>query len=213
MKVFVFLLSIVTAIGSFLTFGREYETAYFSRSPSMTIFSTLAYSGDDIRLPLSSRGMRELFAVCADIQLGFLYQFQTPEVQRAIDARCTSVANNALAHNPTYSAAHTIAMFSAQDAEKIAQSLILSQITAPTEAWNAKLRLIKALSLYGMGNAALDSALRSDITLLVQSRGGRVWLAGLYKRQVAARPILIAVIEQRPFREKSSFLSEVRKLG
>lgn len=213
MKILVFLLSLATAIGSFVTFGREYDIAYFSRSPDTTIFSEIANHPDFARRPLSSRGMRELVTACGDVQLGLMYRLQTPEVQDAVDTHCARMAKAILRRNPTYSGAHTIAMLSAKDAPQIVQSAILSQMTAPFESWNAKLRLGKALSLFGTQDPDLDRALQLDITFLMQSQGGRVWLAALYKRQVSARPVLAKIIDERPYREKASFLNEVRKLG
>lgn len=213
MKIFVFFLSFVSAIGSFLTFGREYDVAYFSRSSQLNIFSTISGDSNFVQLPLSSRGMRELFTICADSQLGLLYKLQTSDVQRAVDANCAHTAANAIRRNPTYSAPHTIAMLSAQNVPQIAENLVLSHITAPTESWNAKLRLTKGLPLFGAGYGNVDAALGADITLLVQSSGGRTWLAALYKRDPSSRSILTKIIDERPFREKASFLNEVRKLG
>ena len=213
MKVILFLLSLSSFVGSALTLGRETGVAYFSRSSADAIFYDLAFGTDAIDLPLSGRGKRELFETCAGALQGLIYAMQTSEVRQAMDDRCAAYVARDLMRNPTYSAAYTVQMLTAEDPSRVAAAMVLSQVTAPSESWNAKLRLKKGLSLYGSGRSDADSSLRSDIIFLVQTHGGRVWLAGLYKQNDSARAVIVETIDARPASEKADFLKEVAKLG
>lgn len=213
MRVILVVLSLFSLVGAALTVSREAGAAYFSRSSDDAIFYELAFGDDRIALPLSSRGNRELFETCAGALQDLIYAMQTDDVRRAMDDRCAAFAARSLVRNPTYSAAYTLDMLTSEEPAHIADALVLSHATAPTEAWNAKLRLKKGLALYGSGKADVDTALRSDISFLVQSRGGRAWLAGLYKQNEAARAVIVETIDARPTNEKADFLKEVAKLG
>lgn len=213
MKVILFLLSLSSLVGSVLTLGRETGVAYFSRSSEDVIFYDLAFGTEAIDLPLSSRGKRELFETCAGALQGLIYAMQTSEVRRAMDDRCAAYATRDVMRNPTYSAAYTVQMLTSEEPLRVANAMVLSQVTAPSESWNAKLRLKKGLPLYGGGKSDVDSALRSDIIFLVQSQGGRAWLAGLYKQNAGARSVIVETIDARPTIEKADFLKEVAKLG
>lgn len=213
MKVVVFLVSVLALIGGYISFSREYGVAYFSRSPEFTIFQDLASDAALIRLPLSARGMRELFAVCGAVQQGVIYALQPKEVQQVIDGKCLTLSNQALIENPTYAAAHTIKMMSSTIPADIRATMILSQKTSAYESWDAKLRLAKSIDLNGAGDPNFDAAIRSDIIFLVQTDGGSTWLANLYARKPKARAILTQTIETRPASEKASFLAKVRAGG
>ena len=213
MKLIAFTLALLAVSGAATTFGREYRVAYFARSPELAAYDALAYKSGIPAIPLSSRSMREVFETCATVQQGLIYAFQPSDTQHAVDAACGELARKALVRNPTYSAAHTIVMLSSTAPDEIASALVLSQITAPRESWNAKLRLGKGLPLHGSGRQALDRALESDIAFMVQTPGGRAWLARLYQGGPALRPAIVSVIDRRPNNEKAAFLQEVRRLG
>lgn len=213
MKVVLFVFSVFALVGGFLSFGREYSVAYFSRSPDFEIFEVMSSDAALARLPLSARGMRELFAVCGSLQQGPLYALQPSEVRQVIDGKCHRLAKEALVKNPTYAAAYTIKMMSSTRSQDIREAMVLSQKTSAFESWDAKLRLSKSIALVGTGDAEFDAALRDDIVFLVQTSGGRTWLASLYKRIPAAHAILIQIIESRPADEKADFLQKVRANG
>jgi hypothetical protein len=213
MKLIVFLLSLFSLIGSTLTLGREVKAAYFSRNSEREIFYELAFGTDPIDLPLSSGGKREVLETCAGALQGTMYAFQPNEVRQAMDSRCAAFASRILVLDPTYSAAYTVQMLSSADPEASADPLVMSQLTGPSGSWNAKLRLFKGMSLYGTGKSDVDAALRSDILFLVQTYGGRVWLARLYKKNDTARTVIVETIDKRPTSEKTHFLREVAKLG
>ena len=213
MKVIIFLMSLFSLVGSALTLGREAGAAYFSRSSEREIFYDLAFGTAAIDLPLSSSGKREILETCARALQGTIYGLQPDEVRRSMDSRCAAFASRTLVLDPTYSAAHTVQMLSSADSEASAESLVMSQLTGPSESWNAKLRLFKGMPLYGSGKSDLDAVLRSDILFLVQTYGGRVWLARLYKKNDTARPVIVETIDERPTNEKAHFLREVSKLG
>lgn len=206
-------LAAIAVLGAAATFGKEYDVAFFARSPEYAAFETLSSEAGAPGTPFSSRAVRELLMTCGGVQQGLLYAFQPSEIQDQVDANCTRTAEAVLMRNPTNAAAHTIIMYSSREPEVIAQSMIRSQATAPREAWHAKLRLQKSLSYYGTGNAAADSASEADITFLVQSSGGRTWLARLYQDQPEQRPVITQVVGQRSNEEKQRFIWEVRKLG
>lgn len=212
MKMFAAVLGLVAALGALATFGREYDVAFFARSSDLATFESLASGARLPQTPFSNRAMREVLMTCGAVQQGLLYALQPPEVQDRVDTSCTQIAAAVLVRNPTYAAAHTIVMFSAKDSATTIQSLIRSQATAPREAWHAKLRLRKGLPLYDSANTAAKRAIESDIAFLVQSFGGRSWLARLYKDKIAQRPVIVRVVEQRPNDEQVAFLREVRKL-
>lgn len=213
MKLLALMLSLLAVSGAAATFGRESAVAYFARSPALAAFNNLAYDTEKPPIPLSLHGMRDLFTTCGSVQQGLLYTLQTSETRMAVDAACGALARAVLERNPTYSAAHTIQMFSATGSAEITQALILSQLTAPRESWHAKLRLIKGMEFYGSGMTSADDALDADIRFLVQTFSGRAWLAKLYRQDIASRPALARVIETRPDNEKAAFLREVRSLG
>lgn len=213
MKLLAFTLSLLAFSGAAATFGREYGVAYFARSSDISAFNTLAYDVYMPKIPLSSRGMHELFTRCASVQQGLIYALQPSETRAAVDAACVSMARKVLDRNPTYSAAYTIMMLSSFQPADITRSLILSQMTAPRESWAAKLRLRKGMPFHGAGQSAVDNALESDIRFLVQSSGGRAWLAKLYQGDKNFRPVIVGVIDNRPDAEKAAFLQEVRRLG
>ena len=212
MKLSAFMLCLFAFSGVCATVGREYDVAYFTRSSDLSAFGTLA-NAETPELPYSSRAMRELFATCGSVQQGLIYALQSSEAQAAVDSACIVLARKVMQRNPTYSAAHTIAMFSSSEPADITGSLILSQITAPRESWNAKLRLLKGLPLYGPGQSDLNGALESDIRFLSQSFGGRTWLAALYQSDKQVRSTIAGIIDTRPDKEKAAFLQEVRRIG
>lgn len=213
MKVVLFVFSVLVLLGGFLSFGREYGVAYFSRSPEFTIFQDLSSDADLVRLPLSARGMRELFAVCGAVQQGTIYALQPLEIRQVIDGKCLMLSQQALVKNPTYSAAYTIKMMSSTTPQDIRAAMVLSQKTSAYESWDAKLRLVKSVALVGTGDAEFDAALRADIVFLAQTDGGRTWLASLYRRIPAAHSILSQTIAARPAAEKADFLRKVRSDG
>lgn len=213
MKFVLLLASVVSLLGGYMAFGREYDVAYFSRSPEFTIFEEMSSPSSVLLLPFSARGMRELFAVCGNLQQGVIYALQPLEVQQVIDGNCLALAQAALKANPTYSAAHTIKMMSSSQPQEIRDSMILSQKTSAFESWDAKLRLAKSISFFGTGNLGFDTAVENDILFLVQSDGGRTWLAALYDRMPAKRDVIARMIETRPVFEKSDFLQKVRARG
>jgi len=212
MKLFACMLCLLAFSGVYATLGREYDVAYFARSLDLSAFDTLR-DAETPYIPYSSRSMRELFATCGSVQQGLIYALQPSEAQAAVDSACLAIARTVLRRSPTYSAAHTIAMFSSSEPADIAGSLLLSQITAPRESWNAKLRLLKGLPLYGAGQSDLDVALDSDIRFLSQSFVGRTWLATFYRSDTEMRSVIASVIETRPDKEKAAFLQEVRRIG
>ncbi len=213
MKLIIFSLSLLSLIGSTLTLGREAKAVYFSRNSEREIFYDLAFGTDPIDLPLSSGGKKKVLETCAGALQGAMYAFQPNEVRRAMDSRCAAFASRILVLDPTYSAAHTVLMLSSAAPEVSADPLVMSQLTGPSGSWNAKLRLFKGIPLYGTGKSDVDAALRSDILFLVQTYGGRVWLARLYKKNDASRPVIVETIDERPTNEKAHFLREVAKLG
>ncbi len=166
-----------------------------------------------IRLPYSSRGMREVFAVCGSVQQGIIYALQPENVQQVIDGKCLDLAQAVLVRNPTYGSAHTIAMLSSTLPQDIRAAMVMSQKTSAYESWGAKLRLAKSIGLVGTGDADFGAALRDDIVFLVQSAGGRTWLAALYGRIPKAQGLLTQTIEARPVAEKTDFLQKVRAGG
>lgn len=213
MKVILLLLSLLSFIGSAVTIGREANAAYFSRSSEVAVFYDLAFGDDAIDLPWSSRGKREVFETCAKALQGMIYATQTEAVRRAMNERCTALASLDLSRNPTYSAAYTVQMLASEDPSNVANAMVLSHLTAPSESWNAKLRLSKGVFLFGSGKSDVDLNLRSDIAFLVQSPEGRAWLAKLYRQNNGVRAIIVETIDARPTKEKADFLKEVARLG
>ncbi|MCA3447137.1 MAG: hypothetical protein INF93_10515 [Rhodobacter sp.] len=213
MKLFAFALSLLASLGAAITFGREFDVAYLVRSPELTVFDILAQGTDLPGTPLSNRGMRELFTTCGAVLQGLTYALQPSKTREAVDSACIAMARQALERNPTLSSAHAIIMFASSEPADITRALVLSQMTAPRESWHAKLRLRKGLAFYGTGEAAVDRALESDISFLVQSAGGRAWLAGLYWQDNASRPVIAGVVDSRPDSQKAAFLREVERLG
>lgn len=213
MKAFLIIASLVAVLGSTAFVGDEYRSAYLFREPELDAFNALADGTAPRDLPRSSRGMREMFLACGAVQQGLVYAFQPPDRQEAVDEACERLARMALERNPTYGAAHTILMLSASREEEITEALVRSQLTAPRESWHAKLRLRVGLPLYGTGGADVDRAVEADIRFLVQSSGGRSWLARLYISDASIRPVLVGVIDTRPNGEQAAFLQEVRRLG
>ena len=213
MKVVLLLVSLLAVIGGYYAFGREYNVAYFSRSPDYSIFENLSSDAAVIRLPFSSRGMRELFAACGDTQQGIIYALQPKAVQRQVDGNCRGLAQLALLKNPTYGAAHTIKMLSSVEPQEIRAETVFSQKTSAYESAQAKLRLAKSIAFVGTGDTDFDAALRDDVIFLVQSDGGRTWLANLYGRIPTAQNFLTQILEARPSAEKADFLQKVRADG
>ena len=212
MKLVVLVISVTAFASAAATFSREYSVAHFARSSVLSAFEGLASGSGTPEIPMSSRSMRELFETCAAVQQGAIYTLQTSATRADVDASCARLARTTLERNPTFGAAHTILMLSSNSAPQIAESLVLSQITAPLESWHAKLRLTKALSLYGTGYAALDRALGLDVGFMAQSGAGRAWLARLYRSQPDVRATLTALVGQSPNNVQSGFLNEVRRL-
>jgi hypothetical protein len=157
--------------------------------------------------------MRELFETCGAVLQSFTYTFQIPETQHAVDASCAGLARAALKRSPTYAGAHTILMLSSSAETEIVETLVVSKLTAPRESWHAKLRLRKGLPLYGTGQQTLDRALDSDIAFMVQSAGGRKWIARLYDSEPDFRPTIVAVLDRSSNNAKAAFLQEVRRIG
>lgn len=213
MKLVLLIVSVVSVLAGYFAFGREYAVAYFSRSPDFRIFESLASQSEVIRLPFSSRGMREVFEVCGNVQQGIIYELQPENVRQVIDGKCLDLAQAALADNPTYGAAYTIKMVSSTQPQDIRAATVLSQRTSAYESWGAKLRLAKSIGLVGTGDADFEMALRDDIVFLAQTNGGRAWLADLYGRVPKAQSLLTQTLETRPVAEKSDFLQKVRAGG
>lgn len=213
MKAVLFVCSVFALLGAVMSFGREYDVAYFSRSQSFAMVEELSSADALIRLPLSARGMRELFAVCGTVQQGILYRLQPLAVRQKIDGKCLALAQQVLIKNPTYSAAHTIKMMSSTMPQDIRAAMVLSQQTSAYESWDAKLRLSKSLAIVDTGDATFDAALRADVVFLVQTEGGRAWLANLYGQIPSARAFLTQTIDARPAIEKADFLKKVRANG
>jgi hypothetical protein len=213
MKAVLFVCSVLALLGGVLSFGREYDVAYFSRSQSFAMVEELSSADALIRLPLSARGMRELFAVCGTVQQGIMYGLQPLAVRQVIDGKCLDLSQQVLMKNPSYSAAHTIKMMSSTMPQDIRAAMVLSQQTSAYESWDAKLRLSKSLAIVGTGDAAFDAALRADIIFLVQTGGGRTWLAKLYGQFPSARAFLTQTIDARPAIEKADFVEKVRANG
>lgn len=212
MKFVVLALSFLVLIGATATFSREYGVAHFSRGSVLFAFEGLAADAGVPKVPMNSRSMRELFETCGAVQQGAIYRFQTLDTRAAVDATCAGLAREALGRNPTYGAAHTILMFSSDSEPQIVESLVASHVTAPLESWHAKLRLLKGLPRYGVGQAALDRAVDLDIGFMMQSSGGRAWLARVYRSEPALRATLVYVIDRGPNDLKAGFLREIRSL-
>ncbi len=212
MKLLVVLLSVLAMSGAAATFATEYRAAAFARSTDMAAFTALA-DGAAPQTPFSNRALREVLLTCGAVQQGLVYALQPPKVQGRVNTSCTQIATTALQRNPTFAAAHTILMQSATAPDTVTNALIRSQATGPFEAWHAKIRLQKGLPFHATGNAAVDHALTADILFLVQSPGGRRWLAHLYQDQIAQRPVIVATVKQRPPAEQAAFLQEVKTLG
>jgi len=212
MKLLVVLLSTLAMSGAAATFATEYHAAAFARSTKMAVITALA-DGAAPQTPFSNRALREVLVTCGTVQQGVVYALQPPKMQDQVNTSCTQIATSALRRNPTFAAAHTILMQSATAPDTVKNALVQSQTTAPLEAWQAKLRLQKGLPFYGTGHHAVDHALAADIGFLVQSPGGRTWLARTYQEHIAQRPIIVATLKQRPAAQQAAFLQEVKTLG
>lgn len=204
-------LSLAVGLASAGLVRREYRVALLHRAPGLTALATLAVGAP--ALPLSSRGLRELFLTCAGVQTGIALALQPATIRNAVNDNCRAAAETALTTSPTLSAAHLVRMLALRETPAAMAALRASAATAPAEVWQARLRLPVALSLLARGASDLADVAGADTRLMMQGAEGRRWLARHYAENAAQRKVLRRAIDTAPEPLKALFLTEVRALA
>ncbi|MCC5961309.1 MAG: hypothetical protein JJU08_18415 [Rhodobacteraceae bacterium] len=202
-------LSILTGFGA--TFAREYSAAGFARSSDLEMIRILSEAPARLRAPLSVRAQREVFEACATVQGSLFLGIQSVETRDMVALNCSALADAALARNPTLSAAHATKALFATDSNVAARAVVASWMTAPYDAWEARLRILRGFALQDMEFEEVAQVVAADVAFMMQAHTGRMWLAQFYWSDPAIQPALINLVETRPNDEQAAFLSQVRR--
>lgn len=211
MKPIVYLLSLSILTGVGATFAREHSAAGFARSSDLEMIRVLSQSPAGLKAPLSVRAQREVFEACATLYSSLFLGIQSVETREAVGESCSSLADAVLARNPTFSAAHVTKALFATDADMAARAIVMSWSTAPLDAWDARLRILRGFELQGMAGDDVARVIAADVAFMMQTHAGRTWLAQLYWSDPVIQPALINLVETRPSEEQAAFLSRVRR--
>lgn len=202
----------VSAYAAFSFLG-EYRAARLSMATDTAVFQTLVNAPP--ARPGSLYADKNIFMACHEALTGRIAKLQPEAVLKEISAFCRLQAEAGLGSAPSSALAHytlALAAWISGDTDVANRELLSSQENGRFESWLAKRRFKLALrlgdSLAGDGQTALDA----DITALLQSRKGRVFLARYYAVRPSLKDRMINLADGLGEDVQAALLKEIGKV-
>ncbi len=197
---------------SVLGFVGEYRAARLSRVSDAANFRALLEAPPP--RPGSLYGDTRIFLACHDALTGTVARVQPAAALKAVASYCRNQATRALESAPRSALAHYTAALAAWklgDAERANKGLRASQENAAFEGWLAKRRFRLALRLGNALGREGQAALEADIASLLQSPGGRRFLALYYAARPALRERIVSSAERLGQEVQAELLKQITR--
>lgn len=170
----------------------------------------------DLVEPGDSRWSKDLIVEdCLRIAGSLFARAQPPARRAAFLDNCRRHASGMTSEMPTYSAgwlAKSVASALLSDFPDFNQSLIASQMSAPSVGWLLEQRVNLAVGHRDYLSTEATTAYHADLMALFSTDKGRSVLASLYVAHSEERDTIIGIGEQAPVAAQQDFLDRVRQL-
>jgi len=201
----------VSAYAAFLFVG-EYRTARLSLASDTATFQILLNTSPP--RPGSLYADKKIFLACHDAMTGNIAKLQPESALRRISNYCEVQARDALVSAPTSTLAQytlALATLGSGDPGTANSALLASQQNGPFESWLAKRRFKLALKLGDRLNGDGQTAFDADISSLMQSRAGRIFLAKYFATRPALRDRILDLADALGEDVQAALLKEIGK--
>lgn len=206
-------LCIGVMFGAMRAFSHEYRSAIMVRSLDADVIDKLQTIRPE-SLPVTVGGAGELMAQCTILLLNNPLLRMDTTLSGAVGSACAMAADAIIAGNPTFARAYA-AKLVAQIHDFDADDYRRAMTSAPFEPWPLGTRLLaveRRVSLGGVLDLPLATAIGEDIDRAATSDWGRKMLAELYLRRPALQELIQSRVETRPDLEQAAFLRALRQL-
>lgn len=183
--------------------SRDLRTVYTQSTENGSVFSN-SYSGFSQSKQMES---------CLTMQLSIVSALFPSENRAAVANACLQRADEIIAVSPAESLAYVAkgaSLANLRDFAAARESLAIARQIAPNEGWQAALRSQLAFYIDRFDDSYLDEADADDLRLMLQGYQQLDVLVGLYNRNTARQPFIVAALENEPGDLQRRFLNRLR---